>query len=139
VVFYRKRAFTLAQFQRFMFVQSKPYPEMIGLFAQLKVRCGLKITVVSNEARELNAYGIRKFKLDDFVDASISSCFVYPQARRGHLSACARRRSDAGSSGTVHRKHADGRADRGRLGNSKHPSHRLQIHLREIGVLRIAE
>ena len=33
--------------------------------------------MVSNEARELNAYRIRKFKLDGFVDAFISSCFVH--------------------------------------------------------------
>ena len=77
VVFYRKRAFTPAQFRRFMFAQSKPYPEMIGLFAQLKARHGLKIAVVSNEGRELNAYRIRTFKLDKFVDAFISSCFVH--------------------------------------------------------------
>ncbi len=76
VVFHQKRPFTRAQFRRFMFAQSKPYPEMIDLVAQLKVRHGLKIAVVSNEARELNAYRIRKFKLDRFVDAFISSCFV---------------------------------------------------------------
>ena len=77
VVFYQKRPFTRAQFRRFMFAQSKPYPEMIELVAQLKARHGLKIAVVSNEARELNAYRIRKFKLDGFVDAFISSCFVH--------------------------------------------------------------
>jgi putative hydrolase of the HAD superfamily len=77
VVFYQERPFTRAQFRRFMFAQSKPYPEMIELIAQLKVRHGLKIAVVSNEGRELNAYRIRKFKLDRFVDAFISSCFVH--------------------------------------------------------------
>lgn len=77
VVFYRRRPFTRARFRRFMFAQSKPYPEMIELVAQLKVRHGLKIAVVSNEARELNAYRIRKFKLNKFVDAFISSCFVH--------------------------------------------------------------
>jgi|ERR1017187_6723791 putative hydrolase of the HAD superfamily len=77
VVFYQKRPFTRAQFRRFMFAQSKPYPEMIELAAQLKVRHGLKVAVVSNEAREVNAYRIRKFKLDRFVDAFISSCFVH--------------------------------------------------------------
>ena len=77
VVFYQERPFTRAQFRRFMFAQSKPYPEMIELVAQLKVRHGLKIAVVSNEAREVNAYRIRKFKLDKFVDAFISSCFVH--------------------------------------------------------------
>jgi putative hydrolase of the HAD superfamily len=77
VVFYQKRPFSLAQFRSFMFAQSKPYPEMIELVAQLKARHGLKIAVVSNEARELNSYRIRKFKLDEFVDFFISSCFVH--------------------------------------------------------------
>ena len=77
VVFYRKRPFTRAQFRRLMCAQSKPYPEMIELIAQLKIRHGLKIAVVSNEARELNAYRIRKFKLAGFVDSFISSCFVH--------------------------------------------------------------
>ena len=33
VVFYQKRPFTRDQFRRFMFAQSKPYPEMIELVA----------------------------------------------------------------------------------------------------------
>jgi putative hydrolase of the HAD superfamily len=77
VVFYQKRPFTRAQFRRFMFAQSKPHPEMIELVSQLKVRHGLEIAVVSNEARELNVYRIRKFKLDGFVDFFVSSCFVH--------------------------------------------------------------
>jgi putative hydrolase of the HAD superfamily len=77
VVFYQKRPFTRAQFRRFMFAQSKPYPEMIELIRELKAKFGLKIAVVSNEARELNAYRIRKFKLAGFVDAFVSSSFVH--------------------------------------------------------------
>jgi putative hydrolase of the HAD superfamily len=77
VVFYQKRPFSRAQFRHFMFAQSKPYPEMIELVAQLKGRHRLKIVVVSNEGRELNAYRIRKFRLDGFVDSFISSCFVH--------------------------------------------------------------
>jgi putative hydrolase of the HAD superfamily len=60
-----------------MFVQSKPYPEMIELVRRLKAKYGLKIIVVSNEARELNSHRIQKFKLDGFVDSFISSCFVH--------------------------------------------------------------
>ena len=60
-----------------MFAQSKPFPEMIALVAQLKLRLGMKIAIVSNEGRELNAYRIRKFKLDRFVDCFISSCYVH--------------------------------------------------------------
>ena len=77
VVFYKKRPFTRARFRRFMFAQSKPYPQMIELVRKLKAKYGLKIAVVSNEGRELNAYRIRKFKLDGFVDSFISSCFVH--------------------------------------------------------------
>jgi putative hydrolase of the HAD superfamily len=75
-VFYKKRSFTPAQFRKFMFAQSKPYPEMIDLVCRLKTQYGLKIVVVSNEGRELNEYRIHKFKLDEFVDYFISSCFV---------------------------------------------------------------
>jgi putative hydrolase of the HAD superfamily len=77
VVFYEERPFTPAQFRRFMFAQSKSYPEMIELIRQLKAKYGLKIAVVSNEARELNAYRIRKFKLAGFVDSFVSSSFVH--------------------------------------------------------------
>ena len=77
VVFYQKRPFTRSQFRDFIFAQSKPYPGMIELIAILKVRYGLKIVVVSNESREVNAYRIRAFKLDRLVDTFISSCFVH--------------------------------------------------------------
>jgi putative hydrolase of the HAD superfamily len=77
VVFYQKRKFTRAQFRKFMFAQSKPFPEMIELIRQLKSKYGLKIAVVSNEGRELNAHRIQTFKLNSFVDFFISSCFVH--------------------------------------------------------------
>jgi len=50
---------------------------MIELVAQLKIRYGLKIAAVSNEARELNSHRIRKFKLNRLFDFFISSCFVH--------------------------------------------------------------
>jgi len=77
VVFHQERSFTLAQFKDFMFAQSKPYPQMIALIRGLKAKYGLKVLVLSNEGRELNAHRIREFKLDAFVDAFISSCFVH--------------------------------------------------------------
>jgi len=60
-----------------MFAQSKAYPGVIELVANLKARYGLKIVVVSNESSEVNAYRIRAFKLDRLVDTFISSCFVH--------------------------------------------------------------
>ena len=76
IVFYEKRPFTRNQFRDFIFDQSKPFPKMLDLVAQLKVQCGLKIVVISNESRAVNAYRIRTFKLDRLVDTFISSCFV---------------------------------------------------------------
>jgi putative hydrolase of the HAD superfamily len=77
LVFFRRRPFTRAEFRKFMFAQSTPYPEMLALVRELKAKYRLKIIAVSNEARVLNAYRIQKFKLDDIVDAYISSCYVH--------------------------------------------------------------
>ncbi len=77
VVFHQKRPFTHTQFWEFMTEQSKPFPHMIELIRKLKARYKLRIGVVSNEGRELNAYRIEKFKLGGIVDFFISSCFVH--------------------------------------------------------------
>ena len=76
VVFYEKRPFTRSQFRNFMFDQSRPYPKMVQLITQLKRQLGLKVVVISNESRAVNAYRVRKFKLDQLADIFISSCFV---------------------------------------------------------------
>jgi putative hydrolase of the HAD superfamily len=77
VVFYKKRSFSADQFRKFMFEQSKPYPEMISMIRDLKERYQLKIAVVSNEGRELTEHRIKTFRLNEFVDFFISSCFVH--------------------------------------------------------------
>jgi putative hydrolase of the HAD superfamily len=77
VVFYQKRSFTIDQFREFMFSQSTPNLEMIEYIRQLKNKYNLKIAVVNNEGRELNEHRIKKFKLNQFVDFFISSCFVH--------------------------------------------------------------
>ncbi len=76
VVFDRPRSFSAADFRAFMFAQSQPYPEMLALVRQLKARYHLKIAVVSNEGRELNAHRIHTFGLAGFVDFFVSSSFV---------------------------------------------------------------
>lgn len=76
VVFYRQRPFTRDQFRAFMVGQSTPYPAVIALVKRLKARYALKVAVVSNEGRELNAYRIQRFKLDEIADFFITSCFV---------------------------------------------------------------
>ncbi len=77
VVFHRRRPFTRERFAAFMFAQSRPIPRMIPLIRRLKARHGLKVVVVSNEARELNAHRVKTFSLDRFVDVFVASCFVH--------------------------------------------------------------
>lgn len=77
VLFYKERSFTSEEFQEFMFAQSNSDEAMIQLIRQLKEKYNLKITVINNEARELNDYRINKFQLNKFVDFFISSCFSF--------------------------------------------------------------
>ncbi len=77
VVFYEKQSFTPNQFQDLMFSQTTPNLDMIDLIRRLKDQYKLKIVVVNNEGKELNEYRIKKFKLNEFVDFFISSCYVH--------------------------------------------------------------
>ena len=76
VVFYEERHFTMERLMDFIFVRSESNPKMIELIRQLKKKYRLKIVAVSNKARELNAYRIQKFELNEFIDAFVSSCYV---------------------------------------------------------------
>lgn len=76
VVFTRERGFPPGEFKEFMFSRSRPYPEMIELFRDLKARHGLKVAAVSNEGRELTEHRVRTFDLGSLIDFFVSSCFV---------------------------------------------------------------
>jgi putative hydrolase of the HAD superfamily len=77
LVFYKKRKFTEEDFRKFMFSQSRPFPDMLALIRSIKENYGIKIAVVNNEGSELNKYRINTFKLGEFVDFFISSCIVH--------------------------------------------------------------
>ncbi len=77
VVFYEPQPFTAQDFKKFMLEQSQPIEAMINLVRRLKVHHELKTVAVSNEGRELTEYRIKEFRLNEFVDAFISSCFVH--------------------------------------------------------------
>lgn len=76
VVFYKQRSFGPEDFRAFMFAQSKPITEMIDMVRALKMKYGLTIATVSNEGRELTTHRIHTFRVTEFVDFFISSCFV---------------------------------------------------------------
>ena len=77
LVFYQERTFTREKFKEYMYAQSKAFPDMINLICELKARYRLKITVVSNEGRELTTYRVQKFNMTSFVDTFIVSSFVH--------------------------------------------------------------
>ncbi len=77
VVFYQERSFSQEDFKKFMYDQSKPYPDMIRLIRGLKTQYGLRVAAVSNEGRELTMYRVQQFELRTFVDFFVSSCFVH--------------------------------------------------------------
>jgi putative hydrolase of the HAD superfamily len=88
VVFYQKRDFTPDQFKEFMFSLSTSDVEMIAFIKKIKLQYGLKVIAVSNEARELNAYRIDTFQLDEIFDFFVSSCYIHlrkPDAAIFHL------------------------------------------------------
>jgi hypothetical protein len=140
VVFHQKRAFTQAQFRRFMFAQSKACPRMMALVRKLKAKYALKIAVVSNEARELNDYRIRKFKLGRLCGL-FYLLLLCPrlQAGRGHVPAGAGHLPGPSPADSLYRQHGDVRPDRGRHGHSERSACGLQDHLRKTGRAGIAE
>ncbi|MEO6819188.1 MAG: HAD-IA family hydrolase [Ginsengibacter sp.] len=77
VVFNQPRIFSREVFKEFMFAQSELLPDMLPWFINWKKRHPhLKVISINNEARELNQFRIRKFRLHDFFDAFVSSCEV---------------------------------------------------------------
>jgi putative hydrolase of the HAD superfamily len=76
-IFYDKRSFTKEEFKKFMFSQSMAIGNSVNFFKEIKTKYGLRVIALSNEARELTEYRIKKFKLNELFDAFISSCFVH--------------------------------------------------------------
>ncbi len=76
-IFYRERPFSKDDFRKFMYAQSKPFPDMLLLMRSLKLKYKLKTTAISNEGRELSIYRVQKFRLNSLIDIFISSAFVH--------------------------------------------------------------
>ncbi|MFI0434619.1 MAG: HAD family hydrolase [Parachlamydiaceae bacterium] len=76
VVFYMPRPFERNEFKEFMFSRSEPYVKMIELIRDVKERYSLRIVALSNEGRELMLHRINHFKLREFIDFFVCSCFI---------------------------------------------------------------
>ena len=111
--------------------------EMIELVRKLKAKYGLKIVVVSNEGRELNAYRIRKFKLDGFVDSFISSCFVHLRKPDAAIFRVALDIAQAPARQIVYIENTPMFVQIAEdLGIRQHTSHGLQVYTRETRFVR---
>ena len=137
-VFYEERPFTRDQFREFMFSQSQPYPEMIELVRSLKTQHELKIAVVNNEARELNSHRIQTFKLGEFVDFFISSCFAHFRKPDADIFRLALDIAQVPAERVVYIDDQPLFVQVARRsGNSRHPSHGLQVHADTTGFVRL--
>lgn len=76
-VFYKPRDFSQQDFIDFMISRSQPYPDMIEFIKAIKLKYALKVSVVSNEGRELTLHRVEHFGLRGFVDAFVFSCFAH--------------------------------------------------------------
>lgn len=85
VIFWTERGFSLEKFKEFMFAQSKPYPDMIAFFSQIKKEYNLRVVAVSNEGKELAEYRIKIAKLKTFMDDFFISAFVGYQKPDLHI------------------------------------------------------
>jgi len=75
-VFYCARPFKPGDFKRFMFAQSTPNPESIGLARGLARTGRYRLMTINNESAELNQHRIDVFGLGDIFTAFFSSCWV---------------------------------------------------------------
>ena len=64
------------ELKAFIFEQSKPNTESIGIAREVAVGCNYWVMTLNNESDELNRYRIMTFGLDEIFDAYLSSCWL---------------------------------------------------------------
>lgn len=75
-VFYRSRPFSKDEFKDFMFSQSQPQQETLAIVKDLARSNSRVMATLNNESLELNLYRIEHFRLRDYFDVFLSSCFL---------------------------------------------------------------
>lgn len=75
-IFYRPHTFSRQDVKDFMFAQSQPFPESLGVMARLAQTHKYLLATLNNESRELNLYRIERFGLRSWFTAFFSSCFL---------------------------------------------------------------
>lgn len=76
-VFYQPRTFSHEEFFAAMYAQSELLKDgAMGILKELAASDKCMLGVLNNEARETNEYRFRQFNLRDFIQISLSSCFL---------------------------------------------------------------
>jgi len=75
-LFWTERNFSKEKFKNYVLGQSKPFPDMIAFFVQLKKDFGLRVAAISNEGRDLIEHRIKVANLKSFIDDFFISSFV---------------------------------------------------------------
>ncbi len=76
VIFYRPRQFSREEFKEFMFGQSLAFPESLAVLGRVSATKQYLLAVLNNESLELNEYRIARFKLRDYFQVFLSSCYL---------------------------------------------------------------
>ncbi|WP_169978790.1 HAD family hydrolase [Tautonia rosea] len=75
-VFYRPRAFTIDEFQEFMYSQSQPIEDALEWVRNLAKRDSCHLFTLNNESRELHEYRVRTFRLHEVFRGFLTSCYL---------------------------------------------------------------
>jgi putative hydrolase of the HAD superfamily len=76
VVYHVDRPFHRNVFTQYMKDQSKPFPDMLELYREIKERHGTRMLALSNEGRELAEHRIATFNLPALMDIFVVSSFT---------------------------------------------------------------
>jgi putative hydrolase of the HAD superfamily len=75
-VFHRPRAFTAAEFTRFLFAQSQLLGDTLEFVRALAATGKYRLYTLNNEARELHEHRVRAFELDTIFQGFLTSCYL---------------------------------------------------------------
>lgn len=75
-VFSEERSFSREDFKRFMFAQSMPWPDSIGVARELADTRLVRLATLNNESAELNCHRIDRFGLRDIFPTFFTSCWL---------------------------------------------------------------
>lgn len=76
VVFYRERPFSRQDFIDFIYAQSRAMPETLAALRRIATGRKYLMGALNNESRDLNEYRIRQFKLREYFEVFLSSCYL---------------------------------------------------------------